>query len=106
VQIGRVNLARIECDNDTLASGIDLYILHAIDFAERLSQFPHALIAIFTFGSYYDSLNDFVIGPLGVKRVSGVRIVWSRRVHALSNAPNRSPACMTHFVIASKARAI
>ena len=59
-----MHFARIECDDNALTPGIDLHILHAIDFAERLSQFPHTLVAIFAFGGDDDLLNDFVIGAL------------------------------------------
>ena len=60
-----MRFARIEGDDNALPFGIHLYILDAINLAERFSQFPHAFVAIFAFGRDYDLLNNFVIGPFG-----------------------------------------
>ena len=109
-----MRFARIECDNDALTPGIDLHILYAINFAERLAQFPHTLVAIFAFGRDYNLLNDFVIGALRIKRIGRVRVVWSCWVHVTRSLAalevTRTSDCLrvslAHFFIASMARAI
>jgi hypothetical protein len=114
MQIRRMRFTRIERDDNALAPGIDFHILDAIDFAERLSQFPHALIAIFAFRGDYNLLNDFVIGALRIKRIGRVRVVWSCWVHVTRSLAalevTRTSDCLrvslAHFFIASMARAI
>ena len=78
-----MRFARIECYDDTLMFEVDFYVTNSINFHERPAQLSHAFVAIFAFGCDLDRFQDRVIGPLGIKRVTRVGIVWSCRVHSL-----------------------
>ncbi len=81
MEIGRMRLAGIECDNDALVPEIDFHIPHAFDFHERCTQLSHAFVAIFAFGSYLDRFQNRVIGTFGTKWIARVGIVGSCGVH-------------------------
>ena len=85
MQIWRVGLARVECDDHAFARKIDSDIADAVNFHQYRTQFPHALIAIFAFGGDLDGFENGVIGPFGIERVARFGFVWSRGIHHLFN---------------------
>jgi hypothetical protein len=81
VEIGRVRLARVKCDDDPLMTEINFHTLYAFDFPERPAQLSHAFVAIFALGCDLDRFQDRVIGSFRTKRIAWVGIVGSGRVH-------------------------
>jgi len=81
MKIGRMRLARVECDDNALVLQIDFYIFHASNSFKYGPKFTHTFIAIFAFSGDLDRFQDGVIGPLGSEWVSWVRVVWSCGVH-------------------------
>ena len=81
VEIGRVRLARVKCDDDPLMTEINFHTLYTFDFPERPAQLSHAFVAIFAPGCDVDRFQDRVIGSFGIKRIARVGIVGSGRVH-------------------------
>jgi hypothetical protein len=81
MKIGRMRLACVKRDDDTLMLQIDLYILHAGNFLQYRSQFAHTIIASFAFGGDLDRFHYGVVCPLRSEWVGWVRLVWSCGVH-------------------------
>jgi len=81
MEIGRVRLARVKCDDDPLMTEINFHTLYAFEFPERPAQLSHAFIAILALGCDLDRFQDRVIGSFRIKRIARVGIVGSGRVH-------------------------
>lgn len=81
MKIGWMRLARIERDDDPLMLEIRLYVFHSRNFLQDGTQLADTLIAIFAFGRDFDCLQDGVICPFGIERISWVGIVWSCGIH-------------------------
>src|SRR6266404_5315776 len=83
VQIGRVNLARIEPHCYPLSFRIGNDVAHTFYSQERLAQLAHAFVAIFSLGCYLNCFYDRLITVQRNERVCWIRIVWPRWVHSL-----------------------
>ncbi|HEY2143879.1 MAG TPA: hypothetical protein VGH06_05960, partial [Candidatus Udaeobacter sp.] len=84
MKIGGMGLARIECDDHSLAGEIDFYISHPANFLQDRSELSHALVAVFAFGRDFDRLQDGVIGAFRIEWIGRIGLVWSCGVHRLS----------------------
>jgi hypothetical protein len=83
VQIGRVNLARIESYRYPLSFRIGDNIAHTFYLHERRAQLAHTFVAIFSLGCDFNCFYDRLITVQRNERIGRVGIVWSRWVHSL-----------------------
>ncbi len=79
MQVGRMRLAGIKGDPNTLGCRIGLYLFHSVDTQKWLSQGTHAFVAIVSLRCYIDCLQHFAIGRV-------VQIMWIGWVHILQFA--------------------
>ena len=103
-----MRFACIERDNHTLVLEIHFYVVHAFNFHERPAQLSHSLMVILAFGGDLDRLHDRVVGAFREKRIGGIGISWSRRVHRfsfyLSNVRQRHCGRLLHAVILNEVK--
>src|SRR5262249_31201610 len=84
VQIGWMRFARIERDDYAFVRKIDFYVFHPRNVLQARSQFPHALIAIFTFRGDLDRFQNSVVEPFRSKWIGRIGISRSCMVHLVS----------------------